>query len=269
MRMRVIVRVLALLAAASTANAGGPMPPDDTRAAAVETERRSGYSWLSPETQGLQDDEFANPGMLWVEAGKALWNESADASGKSCTSCHGDAAQSMRTVATRYPSYSRAAAHVINLEQQVNRCRTLHQRASAFVYESKDLLALTAFISYQARGLPMNVAIDGPARQSYERGKTFFNTRRGQLNLSCANCHEQHAGGHLRGEPITQGQVNGFPIYRLLWQTMGSTHRMFAWCNEAVRAEPFAAGSQPYVDLELFERWRGRGLPIETPAIRR
>jgi hypothetical protein len=25
----------------------------------------------------------------------------------------------------------------------------------------------------------------------------------------------------------------------------------------------------PYVDLELFEPWRGRGLPIETPAIRR
>jgi sulfur-oxidizing protein SoxA len=90
-------------------------------------------------------------------------------------------------VATRYPAYSRAAAHVINLEQQVNRCRTLRQRASGFVYESKDLLALTAFISYQARGLPMNVAIDGPATQSYERGKTFFNARRGQLNLSCAN----------------------------------------------------------------------------------
>jgi sulfur-oxidizing protein SoxA len=269
MKMRVLIRALALVAAAPTAIADGPISSDDAHAAAVGAERRSGYFWLTPETQRLQDDEFANPGMLWVEAGNALWNLSVGASGKSCASCHGNAAQSMRTVATRYPAYSRAVAHVINLEQQVNRCRTLRQRASAFVYESKDLLALTAFISYQARGLPMNVAIDGPATQSYERGKAFFNTRRGQLNLSCANCHEQHAGGHLRGEPITQGQVNGFPIYRLLWQATGSTHRMFAWCNEAVRAEPFAAGSQPYVDLELFERWRGRGLPIETPAIRR
>jgi hypothetical protein len=25
----------------------------------------------------------------------------------------------------------------------------------------------------------------------------------------------------------------------------------------------------PYVDLELFERWCGGGLPIEAPAIRR
>jgi L-cysteine S-thiosulfotransferase len=186
MRVRVIVRVLALVAAASTAGAGGPIFHEDARAAAAGTERRSGYFWLTPETQRLQDDGFANPGMLWVEAGKALWNQSAGASGQSCARCHDDATQSMRTVATRYPAYSRAAAHVINLEQQVNRCRTLRQRASAFVYESKDLLALTAFISYQARGLPMNVAIDGPATPSYERGKTFFNARRGQLNLSCA-----------------------------------------------------------------------------------
>jgi sulfur-oxidizing protein SoxA len=50
---------------------------------------------------------------------------------------------------------------------------------------------------------------------------------------------------------------------------MGSTHRMFAWCNEAVRAEPYAPGSQEYIDLELFERWRGRGLIVEAPAVRR
>jgi sulfur-oxidizing protein SoxA len=237
--------------------------------ASAAAEPRSGYSWLTPETQRLQDDEFANPGMLWVQAGEALWNLPAGAAGKSCAGCHGDAARSMRNVATRYPTYSNAAGHVINLEQQINRCRTTRQRASGFVYESKDQLALTAFISRQARGLPVNVAIDGAAAPSYRRGESLFNTRRGQLNLSCANCHEQHVGQHLRGEPISEGQVNGFPIYRQLWQTLGSTHRMFAWCNEAVRAEPYAAGSQQYVDLELYERWRGRGLKIETPAVRR
>ena len=68
---------------------------------------------------------------------------------------------------------------------------------------------------------------------------------------------------------ISQGQVNGFPIYRQLWQTMGSTQRMIAWCNEAVRAEPYPAGSQETVDLELYAKWRARGLPVETPAVRR
>jgi sulfur-oxidizing protein SoxA len=112
--------------------------------------------------------------MLWVEQGEVLWNQPAGMSGKSCANCHGDAAQSMRTVATRYPAYSPAAHHVINLEQQINRCRTTRQYATALPYDSQNQLALTTFISYQARGLPMNVAIAGPAAESFRRGRTFF-----------------------------------------------------------------------------------------------
>jgi sulfur-oxidizing protein SoxA len=223
---------------------------------------RSGYSYLSEETRRLQDDEFANPGMLWVQKGEELWAQS-------CQSCHGQAHDSMRTVATRYPAYSRSLGRVINLEQQINRCRVTRLKGGALAYESEDMLALTAFISHQAKGLPVNVRVDGAAAASFARGRAFFYQRRGQLNLACANCHERYAGFRLHGETISQGQINGFPIYRELWQTMGSTHRMFVWCNEAVRAEPYPLGSREYVDLELFERWRGRGLPIETPAVRR
>lgn len=230
---------------------------------------RSGYDFLTPEVRQLQDDDFANPGMLWVQEGERLWNEPAGTSGQSCASCHGDAAQSMRTAATRFPAFSQDAGRVINLEQQINQCRGERQGAPVLEYDSEALLSLTAFVSHQAKGLPISVAIDGPAAESFERGKAFFYERRGQLDLSCANCHEQHEGDHLRADVISQGQVNGFPIYRALWQTMGSTNRMFAWCNEAVRAEPYAAGSQEYVDLELYLRWRGQGLAIETPAVRR
>lgn len=229
----------------------------------------SGYAFMTQEVQQLQDDDFANPGLLWVEEGQTIWDDASVKSGQSCASCHGDAATSMRGVATRYPAYSPEAEHVINLEQQINQCRRERQGEADFPYESEPLLSITAFVSSQSKGLPMSVAIVGPAAESFERGKAFFYQRRGQLNLSCANCHEQHAGDHLRGESISQGQVNGFPIYRALWQTMGSTNRMFAWCNEAVRAQPYPAGSQEYVDLELFERWRGQGLEIETPAVRR
>jgi len=230
---------------------------------------RSGYTYLSEATRQLQDDDFANPGMLWVDKGLRLWTQAAGSAAQSCQSCHGQARESMRSVAARYPAYSPAIGHVINLEQQINRCRVLRLKVSALSYESEDLLALTAFISHQAKGLPMQVRIDGPAASSFARGKTFFYRRRGQFNLSCANCHEQHVGSRLHGELITQGQINGFPIYRELWQTMGSTHRMFTWCNQAVRAEPYTPGSQIYVDLELFERWRGQSLPIEAPAVRR
>ncbi|MGA2563954.1 MAG: sulfur oxidation c-type cytochrome SoxA [Steroidobacteraceae bacterium] len=243
----------------------GSWAADSTASAAP----RSGYSYLREETRRLQDDDFANPGMLWVQKGEELWSQGAGAAAQSCQSCHGQARDSMRTVATRYPLYSPALGRVINLEQQINRCRVTQLKSSALAYESEDLLALTAFISHQAKSQPVNVSIEGPAAASFARGRAFFYRRRGQLNLACANCHERYAGYRLHGETISQGQINGFPIYRELWQTMGSTHRMFVWCNEAVRAEPYPLGSQEYVDLELFERWRARGLAIETPAVRR
>jgi sulfur-oxidizing protein SoxA len=158
---------------------------------------------------------------------------------------------------------------VANLEQRINQCRKDKQGAEPLAYESSELLAMTAFVANQSRGMAVSVVTQGPAAESAARGRAMFSTRIGQLDLACSSCHEDRVGSRLRGEPISQGQINGFPIYRQLWQTLGSTHRMFVWCNEAVRAQPFELGSQEYVDLELYVRSRGIGLPVETPAVRR
>jgi sulfur-oxidizing protein SoxA len=231
--------------------------------------RRSGYTYLSEDNQRLQNDDFANPGLLWVESGRELWYRADGAAAASCASCHGDAASSMRGVRTRYPRFDPGRSKLINLEQQINRCREERLQATSYPYESEALLALTAFISAQSRDMPIDVHIDGPAQPFFEAGKAFFYRRRGQLDLACAHCHEHYAGQHLRGDVVSQGQTNGFPVYRFTWQTLGSTHRMFEWCNTSVRAEPSPLGSDEYVNLELFMAWRGRGLPVETPAIRR
>jgi len=229
---------------------------------------RSGASYLTPQTRAQQEDAFANPGMLWVEQGETMWNARDGMSQQSCAGCHGDAS-SMRGVSARYPAYDVGQKHVVNLEQRINLCRVNNQKASPWPYESRELLSMTAFVGRQSLGVPVAVKTDGEARASFLRGKAMYEQRIGQLDLNCAACHERSAGKHLRAEEISQGQINGFPIYRQLWQTMGSTHRMFAWCNTAVRAEPLPAGSQEYVDLELYVRARGIGLPVETPAIRR
>jgi L-cysteine S-thiosulfotransferase len=249
-----VLKLLVLLTATGASAASSP---------------RSGYEYLTPETRVLQDDAFANPGMFWVEDGAKLWSQIPAADAPSCASCHGDASQSMRTVGTRYPAYLDKEGRVVNLDQRINFCRTEKQNQQPFVPESREALAISAYVMHQARGLPMSVSVIGPAAESYARGKAFFELRRGQLNLSCANCHEESEGRRLKGEVISQGQVNGFPVYRQLWQTVASANRMFAWCNEAVRAEPFAANSPEYVDLELYLRARGAGLKIETPAVRR
>ena len=231
--------------------------------------RRSGYTYLSEEHRQLQDDTFGNPGMLWVERGRALWDQPQGGGQQACASCHGDAATSMRGVRTRYPQFDPRSGKLINLEQRINRCRTEQLQAEAYPYESEALLALSAFVSFQSRGLPLNVDITGPATPFFEAGKALFMRRRGQLDMACSQCHDEYAGQRLRGEVVSQGQTNGFPVYRLGWQTLGSTHRMFAWCNTAIRAQPLAYGADDYVNLELYVAWRGRGLPVEAPGVRR
>jgi sulfur-oxidizing protein SoxA len=110
--------------------------------------------------------------------------------------------------------------------------------------------------------------IDGPAAAYFEKGKKFYYQRRGQLDMSCAHCHEKYFGQKIRMNTLTQGQSNGFPVYRLKWQKPGSLHRRFKGCNKQVRATPFKSGSEEYLALELYLAWRGNGLTVETPAVR-
>ena len=233
------------------------------------TPLKSGVEFLSGETRALQADDFANPGMLWVTRGQTLWDEAFPANGKSCASCHGIAAESMRGVATRYPRIDAQVARLVNLEGRIEICRTQHQERAAFGYESEQLLALTSFVAYQSRAMPMNVVIDAQNQRNFERGRALYHSRLGQMNLACTHCHDQNWGKSLLAETISQGHGNAYPIYRLEWQGVGSLHRRFRSCLYGVRAETWPAGAEQYLDLELYLAWRGRGLPIETPGVRR
>lgn len=228
----------------------------------------SGTSFLSDNLKNQQADEAANPGMLWVGAGEELWKQKAGTADKSCATCHENAENTMRGVATRYPKIDAASGKLINLEGRINLCRTENQKAEAFDYESEGLLALTAYIARQSLGVPVNVVLDPKAQPHYERGKEFFYRRQGQLNLSCAQCHEENAGKPLRGNTISYGIGNGYPAYRLEWQSLGSLHRRFKSCAFGVRAKRFQYGSPEYLDLELYLAVRAKGVVIETPAIR-
>lgn len=229
---------------------------------------RSGYSWATKDTQALQDDEMQNPGILWVESGEDLWSKAEGDEGKSCSSCHNDAADTMKSAAVSYPKYKDSLGKLQNLEQRINQCRTENMKAKAWKWESEQLLGMTTYVRHQGLGLPVTVAVDGPNAPFFKKGEKFFSQRRGLLDMSCKNCHEDNAGNVIRANMLTQGQVNGFPVYRLKWGKVGSSHRRFRGCNKNVRAKPYKNGSDEYVNLELYLAWRGRGLPVETPAVR-
>jgi sulfur-oxidizing protein SoxA len=175
----------------------------------------------------------------------------------------------MKGVAARYPRVDPGAARLVNLEGRINHCRERHQGAAPLQYESDELLGLTAFVAHQSRGMPVAAALDPQNRGNFERGRAFYHLRQGQVNLSCAHCHDRNWGGKLAAETVSQGHGNAYPIYRLEWQAAGSLHRRFRSCLFGIRAEGLAPGAPELVDLELYLAWRAAGLPVETPGVRR
>ena len=230
---------------------------------------KSGTGFVSDDLRKLQADDFANPGMLWVARGEKLWSEPAGKSGKSCANCHQDARASMKGVATRYPRVDPGAARLVNLEGRINLCRARNQQAEELQYESGELLALVTYIAHQSRGMAVSVTLDWQNRRNFERGRELYHRRIGQMNLACTHCHDRSWGKKLAAETVSQGHGNAFPAYRLEWQSVGSLQRRIRACFYGLRAEMPPYGAQELLDLELYLAWRGGGLPVEAPGVRR
>ena len=235
---------------------------------AAAAQRMSGTAFMGPSTQAMQRDDSLNPAMLWVQEGEAAWRRSDEGNGKSCASCHGDAASAMRGVAARYPAFDAQAGRPINLGQRINQCRVGRQSAAELPAESDALLSLESYVALQSRGMPAAMPDDARLQPFLAHGQARWQQRMGQLNLSCAQCHDQRWGQRLGSSIIPQAHATGYPIYRLEWQAMGSLQRRVRNCLNGVRAAPYPAGSLELVELELYLAQRARGMEMEAPAVR-
>mgnify|MGYP001014295643 FL=1 len=227
----------------------------------------SGHAYRDPDTRAMQSDDFSNPGMVFVHSGLAAWDAVEGTEGKSCANCH-NGIESMKGVRAAMPKMNEKGDDLWSLENFVNNCRTTRMGADEWKWNSQEMKNMTAAISMQSRGMPVAVKTDGPAQSYWEKGKEIYYTRYGQLELACANCHEQHAGDMIRADHLSQGQINGFPTYRLKDAGMVSIHQRFVGCVRDTRAETFAAGSPEFRALELYVASRGAGLPVEGVSVR-
>jgi sulfur-oxidizing protein SoxA len=262
--MRFSRAIIAAVLLAALPLAGGLV----SAAEIAPSERRSGFSFMTPETQSMQNDDTANPGMLWVLDGEALWKSRTGAADKACADCHNDARASMKGVAARYPAFDQVLGRPVNLEQRINLCRARHQQATPLAYESRELLALTAFIGQNSRGAAIAEIADARLEPFIAKGRELFMHRQGQLNLGCTNCHDDNWDRRLAGSAITQGHPTGYPLYRLEWQSLGSLQRRLRNCIAGIRAQTYDYGAPELVELELYLMSRARGMPVETPAVR-
>ncbi|HJQ57374.1 MAG TPA: sulfur oxidation c-type cytochrome SoxA [Vineibacter sp.] len=229
--------------------------------------RRSGYHDMGKSLQAMQDDDTANPGMLWVQEGAQLWTQRTGAAGKACADCHAGAT-AMAGVAARYPAFDAKLGRPLDLEQRISQCRSEHQQAAPVAADDRAALALVAYVAYQSRGQPIAPPDDQRLRPFVEAGEALFKGRQGQLNLACSQCHDDNPGRKLGGATIPQAHPTGYPIYRLEWQSLGSLKRRLRNCLVGMRAEPYAPEAPEYVALELFLMRRAAGMKLEAPAVR-
>ena len=231
------------------------------------TQRQSTYDIMAPQTRAMQDDDTANPSMFWLLDGEALWSARPPGQ-KSCADCHGDAAVSMKGVAAQLPNHDAARNAVVDLEARINICRSEKQGQPALAPESKELLALSTLVARQSRGMPITPAASPWMQGAVAQGREIFSRRQGQLNLSCAICHDDNWGQKLAGAAIPQAHPTGYPQYRLEWQTLGSLQRRLRNCMSGMRAQPYDAGAPEMLALEAFLMWRARDMKMDAPAVR-
>lgn len=237
-------------------------------ALAFSEELYSGYTLLRAETKEMQDDDFMNPGMEAVGKGGKMFATQGK-KGVACTNCHGEGGGKLdpKRIA-KYPVLDSKTQRPITLQQRVINCWTDQVGNAPLTYESDDALALEAFVRNLARGLTVNVQIDGDMAPFYEQGKQLFERRGGQYNMACNLCHDHHPGQKLRAQVLSQGHTNGMPQYRLESGKVIGTQTRVNQCYRSVRADQHTPGNDDYALLELYMNARGNGLKIETPAVR-
>jgi len=274
-----MVIALLLLAAVRPAAAADPVNPDaDFKAFRDYFTKRfpnvplndfvnGPYSMDADLRKQWVDIEQFPPYEFAVEKGKEMF-ATPFKNGKSYGDCFPNQGIGIRQ---NYPYFDDKTAQVITLDVALNQCRE-ENGEQPFDYTKDDMAALTAYMAFTSRGKPFDIKIpnDPRALAAYAKGEEYFYTRRGQLNFSCASCHVQSPGDHIRTEVLAPalGIVAALPIYRSEWGGMGTTSRRLVTCNSQVRGVPLKPEDEQYRDLEYFLSYMSNGLPISGPGAR-
>lgn len=281
--MKKFIKAAALLSAVVTVTAIAP----SALAATPEEDRQAFSNLMTKKFPGVPLQEYANgvysidsvgrdnweaieefpPYELFIDAGEEMWNTKFK-NGKSYTSCFGSP-----VIAQNYPQWDKKQQKVVTLPLALNQCRTANGE-KPLKYKKGSINNILSYVASQSRGQVTNVVIpkDQPgALKAYEEGKKFYYTRRGQLNLSCANCHLGLTGQVIRTEVISPplGHTTHFPVYRSKWGTVGTLHRRITGCNKQVRAKPFKAQGKQYRNLEYFLTYMSNGIELNGPGARK
>ena len=231
-------------------------------------EAKSGYEFLSQEMRDIQDDDFLNPGMQAVDAGREHYLDRGDED-NGCADCHGKEGEKLAPASlAAYPKFDAHYNRLMTLQDRIHACWTDRLDRFPMMYDEKKLVELETFIRHLAQGQTIAVKQDEAATEWFELGKSLYNKRFGQMGMTCQHCHVIYQGRFMRGNRLTQGQSNGFPVYRFKSDKVTSLHKRFDECFVQLRATPYEKGSREYKALEYYMAILSNGLKVETPGVR-
>ncbi len=208
----------------------------------------------------------------FVDKGESLWGKPFK-NGKTFASCLGNDVSKVRP---DFPRWNAKTGKVVTLESAIQNCLKRNGE-SKWGWKKGKMAYLSAYLTTQAAGEKINVVVpnDSRAIAAYEDGKKFFYAKRGQLNMSCANCHIDNAGKRIRGNILSPalGQITHFPVWRGKWAKkkgdgFGTIQRRFGGCNKQVRAKPFKTQKSQYSNLEYFLTAMSNGMTYNGTAYR-
>lgn len=234
----------------------------------VKLEEYANGVYAIDENARMQWEEMEEfpPYELAIEDGRKLF-ETPFKNGKS----YGEFFKDNGAVRHRYPYFDKKRGEVVTLEMAINEWREANGE-KPLKYKKGDIAKLSAYMASLSRGKVVDIEVDSKeAYEAYMKGKEFFYSKRGKLNMSCAGCHMQYTGRRLRAEIISPalGHPTHFPVYRSKWGEIGTLHRRYGGCNNNIGAKPFPAQSEQYRNLEFFQMVMSNGLPFNGPGSRK
>ncbi len=223
-----------------------------------------------PEETRDAKDPFVNPAAGRIEAGQALW-AAPGPNGKACASCHAEPVKAFKVFAATMPRWEPRLNKVLGVEEFVAR----HGRAAtgaSFLMQSEANTDLSIYLRSLAWGQPVKVATDAATQAAAALGQKLTETKIGQMNLACVDCHTATRGANkwIRGQWLAEqrGQFPHFPVWRTSRDETWDINKRIQWCNVSVRANDLPPDAAEHGLIELYLAKVSEGLAMDAPGIR-
>jgi sulfur-oxidizing protein SoxA len=237
--------------------------------------------------QMLKADPWANPAMLDVDRGEALWKAKRGPRNASLEECDlGKGPGKVDGAFAELPRYFADADRVMDAEARIVWCiERLQGLARSEIVKpfpaagrpTTDLGALAAFVAHKSRGMSFAPRLDHPKeKEALSLGEALFFRRQGPMDFSCSTCHAD-TGKRIRlqtlpylSRPDEARMVIGeWPAYRVsAAHLMTMQHRLYD-CFWQMRLPRVEYGSEVTVALTMYLVKTAQGGEITAPAIKR